>query len=100
MTISTDKLIEALENFSMEFETFDYNQSDWVERDELSFARKILIQGLMDKVYFLTAGNKAKGKDDSNIKMQQEHTKVVSLTSMNYVKLRPMQKLHRLRTMC
>lgn len=67
MTISTDKLIEALENFSMEFETFDYNQSDWVERDELSFARKILIQGLMDKVYFLTAGNKAKGKDGSDV---------------------------------
>lgn len=67
MTINTSKMIEALEAFSMEMETYNYKDKDYQEEDVLSFPRKVLIEGMMDKTYYLLHGNRKSGKTGSDV---------------------------------
>ena len=53
MTIAT--LINEL---SYEFDRFDYESKDFLPHDEMSFVRKVLMEKMLDGLYFLRYGGK------------------------------------------
>lgn len=53
--MSIVKLIEAI---TLEAEVYNTYEDKWEQRDQLSFARKIIAEAIMDKLYWLTKGKK------------------------------------------
>ena len=67
MTIGTSKIVNALKEFTMEFETYNYTLKDFKEEDVLAYPKKILIEAMMDKVYFLQHGSRKSGKTGTDV---------------------------------
>ena len=53
MTIA--KMIQEL---SFEYDRFDYESKDFLPHDEMTFARRVLMEKLLDGLYFLRYGGK------------------------------------------
>jgi len=70
MTIETT-LIKALTNFTMEMETYSYSTRDYYEQDQLEYARKIFIEAIMDKAYYLVHLGRIPSEKYANDKKQQ-----------------------------
>ncbi len=70
MTIE-NTLIKALTNFTMEMETYSYSTRDYYEQDQLEYARKIFIEAIMDKAYYLVHLGRIPSEKYANDKKQQ-----------------------------
>jgi len=53
MTIAT-----MINELSFEYDRFDYETKDFLPHDEMSFVRKVLMEKMMDGLYFLRYGGK------------------------------------------
>tara|TARA_R100001198_G_C5216953_1_gene200382 strand:+ start:867 stop:1361 length:495 start_codon:yes stop_codon:yes gene_type:complete len=49
-------LITALTDFTLHMETYSYKQRDYIEEDQMSYARLIIVKAVMDKTYYLLYG--------------------------------------------
>jgi hypothetical protein len=66
MTIETT-MINAIKDFTMGFETYNYTKRDYQEEDILDYPRQIIIEAMLDKFYYLKHGNLKSGKSGSDV---------------------------------
>ena len=68
MTIAT-----MIKELSFEYDRFDYESKDFLPHDEMTFARRVLMEKLLDGLYFLRFGGK--NGIDSEINAQNKKSR-------------------------
>jgi len=71
MTIAT-----IIKELSFEYDRYDYESKDFLPHDEMTFARKVLMEKLLDGLYFLRFGGK--NGIDSEINAQNKKSRYVA----------------------
>ena len=51
-------IVNLVKEITLESTVYNTYEDKWEERDQLSFARKIIAEAIMDKLYWLTKGKK------------------------------------------
>ncbi len=77
MTIAT--LINEL---SFEYDRFDYETKDFLPHDEMSFARKVLMEKMLDGLFFLRYGGKNGVDSESTLTTRRTVTRLIASCSM------------------
>ena len=75
MTIAT-----MIKELSFEYDRYDYESKDFLPHDEMTFARKVLMEKLLDGLYFLRFGGK--NGIDSELNAQNKKSRYVADRAM------------------
>lgn len=75
--MATKKTIATLINeISFEFDRYDYESKDFLPHDEMDFTRKVLMEKLLDGLYFLKFGGKKGIDTDTYVKNKERQYKM------------------------
>jgi hypothetical protein len=55
-------LYKAITNLTLDMEVYNSYEDRWHNEDQMAFARKIIMEAIMDKLYWLTKGKNKGGK--------------------------------------
>jgi len=58
MSKKVSTIVKLLESVTLDAEVYNTYEASWQNSDQLFFARKIIAEAMMDKLYWLTAGKK------------------------------------------